>query len=117
MKDTDFDAHRLQLADTTPSWEKPSRCKRPPFVMVGGQRRQVDPFEDGWRDAEFEPDDSRPFRPVPLPAHRMSPWPIIIATTVCTTACALMIGWFLEAALRSTTPDFWRRLAILVAGH
>lgn len=44
------------------------------------------------------PSDSRTFRPVYL-AHRTSWWPLIIATIVATSACAILIGWFVSKAL------------------
>jgi len=97
-------AANLTLADDTPNWQKPSRCKRP-YVMDGGRQHQVDPFEDGWRDAELTndvpPDASRTFRPMfQRRARSVSLWPLIIVTILATTACALIIGWFVNAALQ-----------------
>lgn len=101
---SEFDAHRLHLVDDTPNWQKPSRCKRP-YVMEGGKRRHVEPREDGWRDVEIAndiaPDHSRTFRPVHArQTRRVSYWPLIIVTALATTSCALIIGWFVSAALQ-----------------
>lgn len=59
------------------------------------------PFPDGVEDEAsnaIPPDSSRTFRPMFL-ARRVSYWPIIIITILATTSCAIMIGWFVSAAL------------------
>lgn len=88
MTDTrsEFSAN-LTLVDDTPSWAKPSRCKRPPYVMDGARRRTVDSFEDGWRDVEAG--DDTPLDPrIAFPSPPTEP-----------------------------AAGFWHRLLVLICGH
>ena len=51
---------------------------------------------------EIPPDSSRTFRPAyAKQARRVSYWPLIIATMICTVACAGLLGWFVSAALKA----------------
>ena len=88
----------LALVDDTPSWQKPSRCKRPAYLMDGGRRRQVEPREDGWRDS---PPGSEPY-----------PEGVEIANEVAIDP---------DRVFPSPPPEpatgFWHRLLVLICGH